>query len=502
MDISLRRVPAWQAVLLAGAGSLAVGALAGRLLVTRGPVETLAGLLAVVAAVAVLRSVWVSFAGVLAVMCILPYATLPVGASVTPALLEVALLVAIGIAFAVLLIDRRQRIRTGGPQALVLGMAGVVVAAFLLGLGRGYTTQTLHDFVKFLLAIASFWLVVQLVVDTRAARGLLWLLMAGATGAAAIGLALYAAGPSLTERVLVRLVPYGYPGGRIVRYIEDDPARPMRMVGTGVDPNSFGGLLMVGFVLAVGQLLVRRRSMPVALAGLMCGASGLAMLLTYSRGAWVGAIAGVVLIVLLRRPWLLVPMGALGVAAVALGLGSGFVERLWLGFTLQDPATKLRLDEYRNALAIIREHPWFGVGFGDAPSIELQAGVSSIYLTIAERAGLVGLLAFLIAVGVIVWRGLGRSWRESDDEDDDLVLCFTAAVVATLVVGLVDHYFFNPQFPHMATLFWVLAGAIVAIVSPLGYDRVRHGVSSTVTCRAGVVRRYRGRTVPATEGGT
>ncbi len=488
-------------MLLAAAGSLVVGAMAGRLLISRGPVEALAVLLAIVAAVAVLRSVWVAFAGVLAVMCILPYATLPVGASVTPALLEAALLVAIGIGFAVLLSDRRQQVRTGGPQALVLGMTGVVVAAFLLGLGRGYTTQTLHDFFKFLLAIASFWLVVQLVVDTRAARGLLCLLIAGATGAAALGLALYAGGPGLTERLLVRLVPYGYPGGRIVRYIEDDPARPMRLVGTGADPNSFGGLLMVGFVLAAGQLLVRRRSMPVALAGLACGACGLAMLLTYSRGAWVGAFAGVVLIVLLRRPWLLVPMGGLGVAAVVLGLGSGFVERLWLGFTLQDPATKLRLDEYRNALAIIREHPWFGVGFGDAPSIELQAGVSSIYLTITERAGLVGLLAFLIAVGVIVWRGLRESRRESQDEDEDVLLCFTAALVAALVVGVVDHYFFNPQFPHMATLVWVLAGAIVAIASPLGYERARQGVSSKITSRARVVRRYRGRTVPVAEGG-
>lgn len=493
MGLSLYRAPSWQLATLVALGALVIGAIVGRLLVSRGPVDVLAALVAVVVTLALLRSVWVSLAGVLAVASILPYATLPVGTSVTPALLELALLAAFGIGFAVLLADRRQAIRTGGPQALVLGALGVVVAAFLLGLGRGYTTQTLHDFFKFLLAIASFWLVVQLVTSTRAAHGLLWLLVAGASGAATIGLALYAAGPGLTERVLVRLVPYGYPGGRIVRYIEDDPLRPMRAVGTGVDPNSFGGLLMVGFVLAVGQLLVRRRSMPIALAGIASAVCGLAMLLTYSRGAWVGAFAGVVLIVVLRRPKLLLPMGAFGVLAVVLGLGSGFAERLWLGFTLQDPATKLRLDEYRNALAIIREHPWFGVGFGDAPSIELQAGVSSIYLTIAERAGLVGLLAFLISVGVIVWRGLRCAWRGDGGEDGDLALCFTAAFAAALVVGLVDHYFFNPQFPHMATLFWVLAGAVVALVTPAGYERARQGVSSTQKSGRPVAQREQAR---------
>jgi O-antigen ligase len=478
MGLSLRASRDWQIALLASVVAVAAGGIVGRLLVTRGPIQTLALLVALAAGAALMRSVWVAFAGVIAVASGLPFATLPFGGSVTPTLLEVALLVALLSGGAVLLIDRRQAVRTGGPQALALGLVGVVIAAFLLGLGRGYTTQTLHDFFKFLLALSTYWMVVQLVTDTRTARGLLWLLVGATTGAAAIGLALYAAGPAFTERVLVRLVPYGYPGGRIVRYIEDDPARPMRAVGTSVDPNSFGGLLMVGFVLAVGQLLVRNRTIPAGLAGSAAGICGLAMLLTYSRGAWVGAFAGVVVLVVMRRPWLMLPIGGLGVAAVVLGLGAGFIERLWLGFTLQDPATKLRLDEYRNALAIIREHPWFGVGFGDAGSIELQAGVSSIYLTIAERAGLVGLAVFVVVGGVITWRGMRAAWRDSRSEDTDLALCLTAAFVAALVVGLVDHYFFNPQFAHMATIFWILAGAIVAMVSPVGYARARQGVCS------------------------
>jgi O-antigen ligase len=251
----------------------------------------------------------------------------------------------------------------------------------------------------------------------------------------------------------------------------------MRAVGTSVDPNSFGGLLMVGFVLAVAQLVARRRSVHPLPASVVVGLTGVAMLLTYSRGAWVGAMAGVVLVLWLRRPALLVPMAGLGIAGIAAGVGGGFVERLWLGFTLQDPATRLRIAEYRNALAIIRDHPWFGVGFGDAPSIELQTGVSSIYLTIAERAGVIGLLVFLCAVLFVTWRGVRRSM--SGGEDADLALSFTAALVAALTVGLVDHYFFNPQFPHMATLFWALCGAIVAVTHSAGFNQTRQGVSST-----------------------
>src|SRR5690606_21967754 len=111
--------------------------------------------------------------------------------------------------------------------------------------------------------------------------------------------------PAVTERALARLIPYGYPGSRIVRYIEDDPGRPMRAVGTGVDPNSFGGLVMVGFLLAAGQLFGRNPIMSRWLSGPAFALCGLAMMLTYSRGAWVGAAAGLaIILVMRRRSWL------------------------------------------------------------------------------------------------------------------------------------------------------------------------------------------------------
>jgi O-antigen ligase len=429
-----------------------------------GPVKAIAILAGLCFLAGVLRSIWVAFAAVVAVACLLPFATVPSGgAALTPTLLQLALLVLLGAYAVVLIIDRRQRVLVGPTQLAWLVLLGWLVFAFLLGLGRGYTPQTLHDFVKFLLALAVFPLTIQLVRTRRTAELVVAGLMAGITAAAAIGLALYAAGPAFTLNALSRLVPYGYPSGRIVRYIEDDPTRPMRAVGTGVDPNAFGGLLMVGLVLLVGQLLSRSPfvsrwlGLPAALL------VATALLLTYSRGAWVGALAGILVILWLRRRVLLLPLSGLGLTVLLLGLGSGFVQRLWLGFTLQDPATKLRLREYGNAWAIIRRHPWFGVGFGDAPSVDLQTGVSSIYLTIATAAGLVGLVLFLATMGLVLavaW----RSWsRESGNRGEGLMVDVGAVLVAVLIVGLVDHYFFNIRFVHMAVLLWLLAGLLVAL---------------------------------------
>jgi O-antigen ligase len=277
---------------------------------------------------------------------------------------------------------------------------------------------------------------------------------------------LYVAGPAFSERALARLISYGYPAGRIVRYIEDDPARPMRAIGTSVDPNSFGGLCMIGFVLAVGQLLALRPVVSRPITGGAMLLTVVPLLLTYSRGAWVGAAAGAGLVVLLRRPRWAPGLLAVATAGLAAGVGRQFVQRLWLGFTLQDPATRLRLSEYRNAWRIIQAHPWFGVGFGDAPRIDLQTGVSSIYFTLAEQAGLLGLSAFLATCTLVLWRAARMDHRGADDERIELLVTFGAAFVAALTVGLVDHYFVNPRFPHMVALFWIVAGVLVALAQP------------------------------------
>jgi O-antigen ligase len=298
------------------------------------------------------------------------------------------------------------------------------------------------------------------------ARRLMHVLLLAGGAAAFLGLALYAGGASLTMRVLERLIPYGYPSSDIVRFIEDNPAKAMRLTSTSVDPNSFGGLLAVITVLACAMAIARQRSVSRWISVPVLAFSGVAALLTYSRGAWVGIAAGFAVLALLRYRWLIIPGAVAALAVAGLGLGAGFVHRFYLGITLQDPATKLRLEEYRNALAIIRDHPFFGVGFGNAPSINLQTGVSSIYLSIGERVGLVGLLVFLVTIATIGLAGL-RSWRAcADTARGDMLLGLLAALSSALVIGIFDHYYFNITFPHMAAIFWIICGMILALASP------------------------------------
>lgn len=466
----------------------AAGGLAGGIAIAQGlPLAAIVAL-APAAVIVALRSVWMGLAAVLGVAYVLPFAVIPLGGPLTPTLFESALAFCLIIAVATFVLDRRQRVHTGWAESLVLVLVGVTAFAFILGFGRGYTTQTLHDYGRFVLAIALFWVIRELMRDAASARLLLAMLLGGSAVAAAIGLALYAGGPSLTLRVLSRLIPYGYPSQEIVRFIEADPSRAMRAIGTGVDPNAFGGMMMIGFVLAASQVLSPNRAISNWLAVPAAGLSGLALLLTYSRGAWVGAAFGIAFVLLFRRRWLIAPLAGAAAIAILLGLGSGFVTRLWQGFTLQDRATRLRLREYQNAWEIIQEHPWFGVGFGDAPSVDLQTGVSSVYLLIAERIGLVGLAVFLAIAAVIACRGLSQLPGKTG-WDVDILLGFEAVLLALLAVAFVDHYFFNPEFSHMVALFWIIAGAIVAQSAVLAASSGSDGVSSAAEQEASAAPR-------------
>jgi O-antigen ligase len=307
--------------------------------------------------------------------------------------------------------------------------------------------------------------------------------------AALLGLAQRALPDRTSLDLLTRLGPLGYPtSGRVLRYVEDNPAGLERAIGTAVDPNSFGGMLALAAAVALGELLARwngfrgrKRPRPSALPSpdppghvlpltlllLILGALLLCLYLTYSRAALGGfAVAALFLAaVRYRRLWwgVLAAAVLIALAAVALGPDHPVVARFSQGLAFQDLANQMRLDEYANAWAIVRRYPVLGVGYGAAPDADLTLGVSSLYLTIAERMGLVGLAAFVAAIGAAFGSALGLARHEGDGEAGRRI-ALLAGVVAALAIGLLDHYYFNPDFPHMVLLFWGALGA--ASVSP------------------------------------
>jgi O-antigen ligase len=267
-----------------------------------------------------------------------------------------------------------------------------------------------------------------------------------------------------TERILRALARIGYPESNIIRYIEQNPALSERAIGTWVDPNTLGGTLAITAAMIAPQVFARRPVLRYRWLSLgVLGVVGLALLLTFSRTSMLafGVSLGVIAVMRYRR-FIPLMMGGM-LLILILPQTQGYVERFIDAFQGADLATQMRLGEYGDSLELIREFPIFGIGFTGSPRIDLYSGVANLYLLIANQIGLVGLALYATTMlGVLIY-GL-RAWRyaKQDDQLDSIHLGYHAAVVAALVNGIGDFYYFRIDYQGSILLFWLTVSLALA----------------------------------------
>jgi hypothetical protein len=455
----------WLAVLAGLVLTLGLSIAGGYLLAETGPLITAVGVVALVLGLWMLRNIEVAYWAVIGVVCLLPFASFPFSIGFTPTFLDAAM----GALFLVWILQimtgaRRELVTTnlGGPVLIFLLLA---LAAFVLGLGHApLTSYIVRHFAEILLSVMLFFLVLNTVQTPERLEQLMRALILCAFGASLAGVVLYFLPDELAIRVLSSLRPFGYPiGPGVLWYIRDDPTLPQRATSTSVHPNVLGSMLNLTICLTVPQLfasrpVIRRRYL-VPILGTMV----LCMGLSISRSALVGVGLALAFISVLRYRklgWLLV------LAAVLLLLlpqTQEYVAHLIAGFRFEDLATQMRLGEYKDAFTLISRYPILGVGFAGSPDIDTYIGVANVYLLIAEEMGLVGLTSFLVVMGVFFvrfWRA--RRTVVSDQRLEPIWWGLHAAVVGAMVGGVFDHYFFNLDFHHSVTLFWLILGLATA----------------------------------------
>jgi O-antigen ligase len=347
-------------------------------------------------------------------------------------------------------------------NGLVLVFIGLACTSFFLS--TGVTQDILRRFAEIVLVLFFYFGVVNTVRTRQLLERLVAAIILAAAAAAIIGLVLYFLPHDLANRLLNTLRVLNYPTGWVLRFINNDPAQAQRAIATSVDPNVLGGVLAMAAALTTGQLFSPRPVLRRALLLPAWGVMLLCLLLTYSRGSWVGLAAGLVLIATLKERRLWVLFLTLGVAVLFLPQAEAFLGHLSAGVQIQDRATQMRLGEYKDAFKLIAQFPWFGIGFAAAPVIDLYRGVSSVYLLIAEEMGLLGLGAYLAIMAVFFWQGLHGLGRLADEGLRSILVGLLAAVLSALVAGVLDHHFLDINFPHVAALFWLNVGLTAVTV--------------------------------------
>jgi O-antigen ligase len=222
---------------------------------------------------------------------------------------------------------------------------------------------------------------------------------------------------------------------------------------------TFSGLIMLVIGLALAQVLFAKKNR--AWPALVVPALTVALALTLTRSAWIGACAALALLLVLKdfRLLALLPI----VAAVFLVLAPGAVaQRFYSIFDPTNPTNRDRFAMLQAGERMVRDHPFTGVGpamverrYPDyrVPEavLETTAHLHSVPVHIAAERGLLALAlwAWFITVAVLdlwrLFRSPGERW---------LPAAGLAAVFAMLAAGMFEYNFGDSEF-QMLFLFLI-----------------------------------------------
>ncbi len=252
-------------------------------------------------------------------------------------------------------------------------------------------------------------------------------------------------------------------------------------------PNVLGSHMALAIPLLLGLAWYEKHSgfriAWLLAAGLCSGA----LLLTFSRGAWL-AFAGAVLIVtfIMNRRVFLVLL----VAGLALGVGIPEIRaRVFVMFS-EDYLGKSMLDgrlgRWLRAYDHLRNRPLFGLGPGNyGGAVAARAfGVSYVdnyYVKTVAELGLVGLGAFLVWLGAVLGRGYASWQKIADSRDGYLLGGLFCGLLAVALHNGVENIF---EVPYMNAYFWFLGG-ILAIYPSLGETSSRSADEGAPELRPG-----------------
>lgn len=444
------------------------------------PAVVIAGIVGIAAGLILLSNIEYGLYAVLGVAILLPFASLPVNLGFNPTFLDLALLALFGMWFA-RAATRQDQAARGAPRPFQFTFLGIPIVAFMIlaifsfvyGMSyAGLQIAIVRHFAQVLLAIATFFLIVN-VVNTRERleKVVRVVIIAGAVSAV-LGILFYFLPRDLTIRVLSLLRVVKYPeGAAVLRFINDDPTGTLRAVSTSVDPNVLGGLMILTAALTAPQVFAayddaHKPLLPRPFVLFAAAAMFLCLVLTFSRGALIGLGVSLVLIAFVKYRRL-VPILVVGALIFwFIPFTQTYISHLLDAFAGADRATQMRLGEYKDALILISRYPLFGVGFLGTPDLDTYIGVSSVYLLMAEQMGIIGVSVFLLTMGIFFFRS-AQAWLDGVRRDlalAPILLGVTAALVGAMTAGIVDHYFFNLDFPHSVTLFWIFVGLGVTTI--------------------------------------
>lgn len=234
-----------------------------------------------------------------------------------------------------------------------------------------------------------------------------------------------------------------------------------RVGATMGNPNMLGQYLTLMIPLGGAKLLSDKGGWRRLYWFCCCAAMCLCMILTFSRGAWLGLLFAGALFFTALEPRLLF-LAPFGLAALYVVLPDAVVSRFTSIGNMADRSTSYRVSIWRGTVAMLRDGYWLtGVGPGESafnmvyPFYSYHEVVAphshNLFLQMVVDAGILEVLVFLWLL-LRYFRVLARALREETDKTSRLLqIAFASGTLGFLVQAMTDYSFYNYR---VMFLFW------------------------------------------------
>ena len=289
-----------------------------------------------------------------------------------------------------------------------------------------------------------------------------------------------------------------------------------RVVSTLENPNMLAEYLILLFPIAAALFITKGSAAQKGCSLCACALCGVCIILTWSRGAWLGLLfAGVIfLLIWNHRAMYLLFAGVAAIPFLPLVLPSSIISRFTSIGNLADTSTSYRVNIWRGTMRMLQDYWSCGIGIGETAwdtvypryslaAIEGAPHAHNLYLQITVECGIVGLLLFLAFI-VLLMRYHFTFYRRLEDMRQEIAasiqpggltltgqdsarklesaalsritkLRMEAAaplcgILAVLVQSFTDYTWYNYR---VYLMFWLVAGLSAAYIRSGQADLIR-----------------------------
>jgi putative inorganic carbon (HCO3(-)) transporter len=252
------------------------------------------------------------------------------------------------------------------------------------------------------------------------------------------------------------------------------------------NPNLLAGYLLPAAILSLMAVFAWRGWLPKALALTMFFVNTACLVLTFSRGGWIGLLVSIFAILVLLLYWWSVQLPPfwrtwslpmlLGSMSLLLVLAVLFVEpvrdRVFSIFAGRgDSSNNFRINVWIAVVEMIRDRPILGIGPGNTAFNQIYPlyqqprftalSAYSILLEVAVETGFIGLTCFIWLLVVTFNQGILhlQRLRSRLSREGFWLMGAIATLLGMLAHGTVDTVWYRPE---VSTLWWLMVALIAS----------------------------------------